>query len=389
MRRARSAARARNGAAIVLLLVASACHGAQVGYVPLSAPVPPLADAQSTLYLVGDAGEANAARDDVLAHLDADVEATSELRAGTPIVVAYLGDNIYDVGARQAHRQQDLAHLEAQAGVVDGVPGAQVVFVPGNHDWSRGAAAETARAAVQLQQRWVREMAEMRAVRFLPSDACPGPAGLDVGEDVHLIMIDTEWLIRAPEGECGGADTFYARLQDELEAYRDRRVVLLAHHPMASGGPHGGNVGLFEKGPLVYFLSVKAGYGDQHLDSEPYRRMIERLETTFAESRAPPFVFAAGHDHTLQVIRLAGSDRPVWQLVSGSASRTEQAKRVDGTRFASNGHGYMRLEMNARGARLTVFARDVDGGAVRPVFTCTLASDEAGQGCPEAPRSGS
>lgn len=370
----------------IWILIAAGCRGTQVEYVGLSASVLPVLDAEATLYLLGDAGEANAARNDVLAHLDDDIERIASLRPDDPIVVAYLGDNIYDVGAREPYRAEDFAHLEAQASVVGEVPDARVIFVPGNHDWSRGAAYEQARIAIELQQEWVSEIADTHDVAFLPADGCPGPTAVDLGATTRLVAIDTEWLIRNPDDDaCGGVDAFYARLQAELEASRDRRVVLLAHHPMASGGPHGGNVGLFEKGPLVYFLSVKAGYGDQHLTSGPYERMLERLRATFLASGAPPFMLAAGHDHTLQVIRLSGPDLPRYQLVSGSASRTEEARRIEGTRYASNGYGYIRLELQDAGARLTVFARTVQSGPVRAVFACTLTTDDASGMCDAAP----
>jgi hypothetical protein len=114
--------------------------------------------------------------------------------------------------------------------------------------------------------------------------------------------------------------------------------------------------------------------------------MIRKIEGAFEASGSRPLLHAAGHDHTLQVIRLTGPGRPAYQLVSGAGSRSTNSRRIDGTRYASNGFGYMRLDFGTVDARLTVYARDLEGGAVRPVFACTL-SPEAPEGeCPEAPR---
>ncbi len=160
---------------------------------------------------------------------------------------------------------------------------------------------------------------------------------------------------------------------------------MVAHHPMATGGRHGGNVGLFSRGPFVFYLVVKSGAGVQELASGRYSDMLTRLRAVFAASGVEPLVFAAGHDHTLQVIRMGGPGEPSYQLVSGSASRTSPVDRIDGTRYATDGHGYMRLVFDPSAARVLVFSRDTDSGEVRVVFSCSLSTDASDQECAEAP----
>ena len=370
------------------LLAAGGCTAARVHYESLGEAPPPLAGVEATLYLVGDAGQANPAREAVLSHLRSDIEAVTQRRPGSPIVVAFLGDNIYDVGAREEHRDEDFAVLEVQADALGDSPAVQGIFVPGNHDWASGAGTTQAREAIHRQQEWLAEMSSTHNVQLLPSDACPGPAALDLGSSLRLLSVDTEWLLRLPDDDCGGADAFYERLRAELEAHRDRRVVVVAHHPMATGGPHGGNVGLFSRGPLVYYLAVKSGVGVQDLASARYSNMLTRLRAVFRSSGGEPFVFAAGHDHTLQVIRMAGPGEPRYQLVSGSASKSSPVDRIEGTRFATDEHGYIRLEFEGSAARLVVFARDTDSGEVGAVFRCSLTAQALDQECPEAALAG-
>ena len=219
------------------IVVAGGCTAAQVRYQPLSDPPPSLVDIEATLYLVGDAGEDNPARDAVLSHLSRDIEAVRRRRPGSPIIVAFLGDNIYEVGAREEHRGEDFAILAAQAEVIGDSPNVRGVFLPGNHDWAKGANDAQAQSAVRVQQDWLAEISRAGNVELLPSDACPGPAALDVGRTVHIVFMDTEWLLRLPDDDCGDVDEFYERLQADLEANRDRRIVVVAHHPMATGGP--------------------------------------------------------------------------------------------------------------------------------------------------------
>ena len=376
---------ARTLAIAVGLGLACGCTPAQVLYQPVAAPAAATDPADATLFLVGDAGEVNPHSTAVLAHLSENIASIVGGGAAQPVIVAFLGDNIYEVGARVDNEQADRAILDAQVAALGRLPGVRGVFIPGNHDWSKGGADEQGRLAVRVQQDWLGRLGGDRDVDLLPADACPGPAALDVGPSVRLLFVDTEWLLRQPEDDCGTADEFYERLRRDLELSRGKRVVVLSHHPLASGGPHAGHLAPFQSGPLVYYLVRKSGVSVQDLSSRRYSDMIQRLEEAFTASGTRPLLHAGGHDHTLQVIRRTGPGRPAYQLVSGAGSRSSNSRRIDGTRYATNGFGYMRLDFGPGGARLTVYARDLDGGAVRPVFSCTLSEAALEGECPEAP----
>ena len=206
---------------------------------------------------------------------------------------------------------------------------------------------------------------------------------MDLGPDVRILFIDTEWLLRRPDGACGTPEAFYASLRSELEAGAGRRVLLAAHHPMATGGPHNGNVGAFHNGPFVYYLAVQAGLSVQDLASGRYSAMLERLREAIVESGTRPLAFVAGHDHSLQVIRMQGRENPGFQLVSGSGSKTSPTDRVEGTRYAASTHGYMRLLFTPTESRLTVFGQAGSDPSIRALFTCTLEPDDSAS-CPEA-----
>lgn len=356
----------------------------QASYRSLATPPAPVSDLVASLYLVGDAGWDSPGRDAVLARVRSDLDRHRAETPGTPALVAFLGDNIYDVGARPDHRAEDMAKLAAQVQALPESPVVRGVFLPGNHDWAKGASYEEGETAIEIQQAWLDQMEGDRDVRFMPSDECPGPATVHVADDVHVVFIDTEWLLRRPEGLCGGADRFYDDLTRELAHRRGERIVLAAHHPMVTGGPHGGNVGLFHNGPLVYYLAVKSGASVQDPMSPTYDAMLDRMRRAVAESGVRPLAMAAGHDHSLQVIRMDGDDEPAYQLVSGSASKSSVAGRIDGTRYATSAHGFMRMDFTERGTRLVVFALDPEEEAVVPVFACRL-SDGATETCAEAP----
>ena len=351
----------------------------------MSRPPDPVTSPEALIYLVGDAGEASPGRDSVLAHLNAELSHQGASHPETPIMVVFLGDNIYEVGARQEFRSEDLAKLTAQVEAVPPRDGTRTVFLPGNHDWAKGANEETARPAVRLQESWLDEIANARDVGFLPRDGCPGPSLVHVGGNVEVAFLDTEWLLRGLEDDgCGSPQEFYGRLAAELSARPDARIILAAHHPMATGGPHGGNVGVFDHGPFVYYLAVKSGLSVQDLTSGRYSDMLTGLRTAIEESGVRPVAFASGHDHSLQVIALNGDDEPAFQLVSGSGSRTSAVEAIDGTRYAKAGHGYMRMVFTETSTDLVVFGQSSEGGSVHALFACALSAD-AQEACAEAP----
>ena len=360
------------------------CHGSQVHYAP-GPPPPEPRTATATLYLLGDGGYASPGRAMVLQHLGDELDRVSRAAPERPIAVVFLGDNIYDLGAREAFKETDLAHLAAQMAPLGRAPRARGVFLPGNHDWAKGADDEIGDAAIAIQQAWLDEIGGDRIdVEMLPGDGCPGPASLEVGPDLRLVLLDTEALLRSATVGCGGPERFAERLRDDLSRNADRAVVLAAHHPMATGGPHGGNIGLFQRGPLLYYLTKKSGLSVQDLSSPAYSDMIEELRTAIEASGVEPLAFAAGHDHSLQVIRMTEPGSPRFQLVSGSASKSGPARRIRGTRYASDAHGYMRLDIGPSEARLTVFAVDETGEAVTEVYGCLLVDPRASGDCPEA-----
>ena len=349
---------------------------------PPATQVPPLAPEPDavvqTLFLVGDAGLPAKGGEPVLIALRQQLE-----RAAGHATVAFLGDNLYPSGLPAPGHPQ-LAEMERRLDdQVDAAraTGARVVFIPGNHDWARGG--PDGRKAVRRQERQV-EARGGEGASYLPNDGCPGPETLDVGERLRLVALDSQWWLQPhdrpehlrPSCSADSEEEVVAALRSALEGTADREVVVLAHHPLVSGGPHGGKFGFrqhlfplaeWKKGPFVplpiigslYPMARTSGASAQDQTSGEYRRMRDALAS--AMRGRMPLAWASGHEHVLQVIESREWGRV---LVSGSGiyGHVTYVRDVEGSLYRADRSGFMRLDFPRSGRpRLSVVEVGKDG----------------------------
>ena len=349
----------------VLLL---ACIAAGCGSPPLP-ELPQVTESEiprdsvvAVLYLVGDAGAHPSEAAPVLHRLRADIEGWSAaLARDSSVVVLFLGDNAYPVGVRpRSHPDfpDDSARLHAQVWTVSGENarshGARGLFLPGNHDWGN-APAPAGLERLGNEQAQLEAHASLGApVRLVPPAGEPGPTVIDVGNTLRVVALDTPWWLQTPDADEGSL--FAEDVERALREADERTVVVAAHHPNVSAGPHGG--GLWPGLNPVRILG-RAGVLVQDLNSRPYRDLIALLRGAFEEA-GPPFLYAAGHDHSLQVLQAEGPGQPRWTLVSGAASKLTAVGRDDALIWASEEAGYMRLLFDSHG-RVDLYVESVPG----------------------------
>jgi hypothetical protein len=354
----------------------TACGGALE---PATEPVPmaPLDSIEISLFLIGDAGSKAYDGEPVLAEL---ARQSDSLRPVKQYVV-FLGDNVYPRGVPPAgHPLRDDAEKKIAAQVLAIRKGsAQGILIPGNHDWDRQG--RDGWNSIRRQDTLVRKFGG-QDVRLLPSGGCPGPEVVDVGAHLRLVALDTEWWLHndvkpfGPTSPC--ATKTEAEVTDSLAgAIRDRgkrHAVVLTHHPLRSGGVHGGaftladhifplrNVKSWLWVPLpligsLYPFARTMGISNQDISGKRYGAMRRAFEAVFAEH--PPLAIASGHDHHLQVIR---GGRPTvtnaaYQLVSGAGilGHSSLVRKIDGSLFQREAAGFMRMDVTRDGrVRLSV-----------------------------------
>jgi hypothetical protein len=324
-------------------------------------------DAELTyrLLLVGDAGHAEAGSNVIAAV----AERARQLPDKTTVV--YLGDNVYPAGlpAPGAEgRAQAERHLLAQIDPLRGI-GTEVLFVPGNHDWDNSG--PDGQSALARQAKFLEEHGTERT-RTAPAKGHPGPECLD-RPGVRLIALDTQWWLH----EHAKRDD--VKVQEVAEQLRAcvasagaRHVVVLAHHPLETHGAHGGfydfNDHVFPLTRLyswaylplpiigsLYPLVRSFGVSPQDMQNEQNRRMVDTLVETLSQGR--PLLYAAGHEHSLQIHE---ADRgPRFNVVSGSGSGSSPVHHGRHTLFAVAAEGFMEVDFDPGGAaRLRVLLPD-------------------------------
>ena len=305
---------------------------------------------ETTVFLVGDAGEPDPRQ------VGSPLDSLNAMASVAPerTMVVFLGDNVYPGGipaAGAAEWADARRRLEAQVRAIP--PGVRGIFVPGNHDW----ADETAFGlySIRLQEQLIASLAQGRNVRLIPGNGCPGPVSVDVGR-LRLVALDTQWwlhsfIVRDSSSRCSTSTmaTVTAALRNEVRAPGDDRVVVVvAHHPLMTGGAHGGYCGV--TGPYRRF-----GGSSQDILSSANRTMRDSIRSAF--SAHPPLAYIAGHDHTLQVLR--GGPNVKYIIVSGAGSpgKTECAVRMRESYYVTQHRaGFVRLDiLRPKGVLLRVY----------------------------------
>ena len=311
-------------------------------------PVPDPADVDVAVFLIGDAGASVPGASPVLAHLTAEVETwAAAMPRDSAVAVVFLGDNIYPNGLHNRTDPsfpQDSAYLQAQMDVVAGpqarANAARAIFVAGNHDWG-DVVTEDGFQNLFNQQRLIDITSERTGLNIsqLPPAGVPGPAIVDMGARTRLVLLDTVWWLYLRDQEA--LEVVFENIEAALSTEGVRDVILAAHHPLHSGGPHGGLSGFWRSLGVIYLLR-RTGSLLQDLNSGPYRVLADDLRDRF-RSAGPPLVMAGGHDHSLQVFEAVEESDPGFTLVSGSASKLQEVRWAAGMQFRAAEPGYMKV----------------------------------------------
>jgi predicted MPP superfamily phosphohydrolase len=335
------------------------------------------------IVLIGDAGQLTNGRHPV-------VDAVRKLiTLDKKTTVLFLGDNLYKNGLpddQAATYKADRAILDSQLSVAEGTP-AKVIMIPGNHDWENGKRGGY--DAIIRQQLYV-DIIHQKNTEYWPKDGCPGPIEVSLGNDVTLIIFDSQWWLHPydkPEIEsdcpCKTEEELLGQMRDIAARNAKKLVILANHHPFKSNGMHGGfytlkqhifpltdmKKNLYIPLPVigsVYPIARSVFGTPQDLKHPNYANMIDKVSA--AVKIAPNLVFVSGHDHNLQHIK----DSNYNYIVSGGGCKQNRTSPAKNSLYNNTITGFSVMEVSKNKNVTLSFYTVPDTGAVVKDYTATL-----------------
>jgi hypothetical protein len=342
---------------LALILVFMACATPKPPLFPDIVPgePPPPDSVDAVLLIVGDAGEVVEQESPLLHRLQQEIEVWSDLIGrDSAVTVLFLGDNVYPDGVRDrthAEFARDSTILWTQIDLLNGpkarARGTIGFFLAGNHDWGNMTGdgglqrLKNMEEQIHIARRWG------IPVEFAPPAGKPGPVVRDIRENTRLLMIDTHLFLQ--ERSLAARTAFIVGIENAIKEAGDRHVLIAAHHPFASAGPHGAPLTPLTSALGLEYLLQKSGTLVQDLNSPIYSALRSRLKDAFARTRRP-LAFIGGHDHSLQVHAGATASDPQYILVSGAGSKSTALMGADSLRYGTSQPGFMSIIFRKEGA---------------------------------------
>ena len=307
--------------------------------------------------------------------------------------VVFMGDNIYYKGLpdeKDGDRQEMERRLKAQLDVVKAYKGHKF-FVPGNHDWDEQG--RDGLEKINRQEKFVEEYLGAGNT-FLPSNGCPGPAEIHLSNDIVLVVIDSQWWLHkfdkpvGPENGCNINDKFdlIVKLEDILDRNKGKHIMICQHHPLFTNGNHGGyytlkdyifpitivRPKLYIPLPVIgaiYPLARKYGLSPQDMQNPEYKQMRQGMLSAIEKEKST--VFAAGHEHSLQLFK----ENDVHHIVSGSGCKDSYVAKGNDAIFSHEHKGFVRVNYYTNGQAWAEFWEpEGDGSKGKMVFRTALYS---------------
>lgn len=286
------------------------------------------------IYLIGDAGDlSNGESHPVVDWLKKNVNWNDERNSAI-----YLGDNIYPLGLPmkgEAGYDYSKKIIDYQLSPFLNTKG-KAYFVMGNHDWENGKLGGLQR--VRNQVNYINGLGKAN-IKALPDiGGCPGPVFEELNNQVVVVFVDSQWFMYihdkpGPGSSCNArtVEEFETELREIAESHKNQLMLIVTHHPMYSFGVHGGDytwkehlfpLTAISKNlwiPLPVLGSIypvtRGVFGNlQDVKHPLYQTMVKAIRN--ATKNHPNVIAAAGHDHSLQLIRRDSN----YYIVSGSGS---------------------------------------------------------------------
>ena len=317
-----------------------------------------------SVFLIGDTGEPKFPEDKNLKFLESKLDNASEND-----ILIFLGDNIYPKGLPDEEHPDRLEmekKFNPSLDVMKKFKGKKYMIM-GNHDWAQGKSYgwENVKNMGEYVTQYVGEGV------VVPTGGCPGPVEVPLTPETTLILMDFQYFLqpgpkpRSIDGcEPGGTLEAIESLKDMVIRNSNKHILIAAHHPLYSYGPHGGKYNFLKTNlfPLTEAKSMRNLYiplpglgtiywfgravvGNIQDIPHPKYKAIRNFIVEILEEHGQDIVWANGHEHSLQYIQKGKSH----YVVSGSGSKTSRVVEGKGTQFYKKERGFAELRYRPSG----------------------------------------
>lgn len=224
--------------------------------------------------------------------------------------------------------------------------------IMGPHEWANGTRRGMENVRI-LEQVIEDELAQGDIIK--PAFGCPGPEEIEIGDDIILLLIDTQWLFHdwekpKRENGCGVESNldFFVNLDDAIKRNKSKKIIVSGYHSLKGNGKFGGYFpAKSHLTPLPILGSMKVLYRSwigaaQDLSNPKYKQFIK----TMYEIMKPHdnIIYLSAHEKTLEYHH----EQNMHLLNSGSYSNGVEVAQKN-AQFASGKRGYGRLVFTNNG----------------------------------------
>lgn len=237
--------------------------------------------------------------------------------------------------------------------------GGKIIAVSGDKDWDN-AGYYGLDSLTTFEKRIEKKL---NSTLIIPEKGCPGPYVKDIEDNIRIIAINSQWWLHpyrkreATDSKCDNILPLeiIGEIDDAIESAGNKRVLLLTHHPLVSGGVYGGNSNILgqlfpfshndpeNKTFLPFFGTFYHCYrqnvgSNQDFSSIAYTEFIKSINTLLLKYQ--DVIVASAHEFDLQLLKLNSN----YQVISGGFLKNAQVSALDNTLFKSQKPGFVKLE---------------------------------------------
>tara|TARA_B100000809_G_scaffold153591_1_gene150961 strand:- start:6778 stop:10383 length:3606 start_codon:yes stop_codon:yes gene_type:complete len=236
----------------------------------------------------------------------------------------------------------------------------KIIAVTGDRDWDKSSNHGLDTVAA-LEHRFNTKLGHHI---FIPSKDCPGPTIRDIGNNIRIIGINSQWWLHPfrkalpVDSDCKNSTKVQIldELNEAIESAAGRQVIIMTHHPIISGGVYGGALNMIEhifpfkhdkpnnKTFLPFYGSFYMNYrrnigSTQDMSSEVYDSFIKDIDGVVRDYKN--IIICSSHEYDMEVLKTNNN----YQIISGALLKTSKVNNIENTLYASDKLGYIKLEV--------------------------------------------